>query len=110
MSDVKVNFKYKFPEDYNPTYANGVFGGASPKGEIAMNFFVERSPIPYSETQQVNEFGQLIPIPALENQEVTVIRYISNGVIMSLDTAKAIHDWLGNHIKNLEEEIERGRK
>lgn len=107
MSEVSLNFKYKFPEDYNPIYTNGVFGGSTPKSEIIMNFFLERQPIPYSEIRKVNEKGELIGTPLITREEeeaLKIVRYVSTGVVMNLETAKAIHEWLGQHIQHLENE------
>lgn len=39
-----LKFKYKFPENFNPTYTNGVYGGIAPQGEIVMNFFFWTTP------------------------------------------------------------------
>ncbi|MFC0297755.1 hypothetical protein [Geobacillus jurassicus] len=41
-----VHFKYLFPDDYNPVYVNGAHGGISPQGEIVVNFYFERRPLP----------------------------------------------------------------
>lgn len=52
-----LKFKYKFPENFNPTYTNGVYGGIAPQGEIVMNFFFERPPLPYVENFELGEEG-----------------------------------------------------
>lgn len=51
-----VEYKYIFADDYNPVYANGAVGGPGTRGEIAINFFVERPAVPRSHVQS------LIPI------------------------------------------------
>jgi hypothetical protein len=55
----KVNIIYKFPKDYNPIYVNGAYGGATPKKEIIINFFLERMPIPKEENIEVNDFSMV---------------------------------------------------
>lgn len=105
MSDERqIKFRYVFPENYNPTYCNGAFGGISTHGEIVANFFLERMPIPNSMTNQVNPDGSLGGIVAVDpnDYEETVIRYVSTGVVLSEDNAKAIYEWLGEQIQELE--------
>ncbi|ALA70050.1 hypothetical protein GT50_07420 [Geobacillus stearothermophilus 10] len=100
-----VHFKYLFPDDYNPVYVNGAHGGISPQGEIVVNFYFERRPLPYEETYVFEGTGQ----PARKtdvrppDHEENVIRYVSTGVVMNLETAKLFHEWLGEHIMMLEQ-------
>lgn len=99
-----IKFKYVFPENYNPTYCNGAYGGISTHGEIVANFFLERMPIPNSITHAINSNGSLSGITETDPQNLdkTVIRYISTGIVISETSAKAIHEWLGNQIQELE--------
>lgn len=104
MADVK--FKYKFPEDYNPVYINGAQGGISPRGEIIINFYLERSPIPYEESIVFDEGGVSVGRPVVTSPEdfsTNIIRYVSSGVVMSLEGARGVHEWLGRHIEHLEQ-------
>lgn len=100
----QINFKYVFDEKYNPAYCNGAFGGISTQGEIVVNFFMERMPIPNSTTNSVNPDGSLGGVISTdpENLDETVIRYVSNGIVLSENSAKAIHEWLGSQIQELE--------
>jgi hypothetical protein len=99
-----ITFKYKFPETYNPLYANGAHGGVSSKGEIVINFFSERPALPVEEVA-ILEGNKMVEsnVTKPEGYPNISIRYVQNGVIMNLDTAKAVHIWLGNHINQLEE-------
>lgn len=106
MSKSKIKCKYKFAKDYNPEYVNGAHGGITPKGEISINFFLERHAIPYSQTYEVNANGNLAGEIKEEVEpsdlSTSFIRYIKTGVILEYSSAKAIHQWLGEHIKKLE--------
>lgn len=106
MVDQKVKFKYVFDKTYNPTYVTGAFGGPTPKEEIIINFFMERQPIPYSETRILNSdgtVGDLIDMEPIESEHmVNVLRFIETGIVMDLKTAKDIHVWLGDNIEMLE--------
>ena len=98
-----LKFKYKFKEDYNPEYINGSYGGVNLKGEIIVNFFLERNPIPYSQTISLDENDVKTEPEDIDN---SLVRFVSTGIVMNHQTAKVIHAWLGKHIKTLEEELE----
>ena len=100
----KINFRYIFPEDYNPVYCNGAYGGVSSHGEIVANFFLERMPLPNVLTDEVNPDGSLNGVIATDPDDLneTIIRYVSTGLILSESSAKSIHKWLGKQIQELE--------
>ena len=104
MNNKSIKYIYKFAENYNPIYSNGAYGGGTPNGEIIINFYLERQPIPYSEIRQIDETGQLSDEVILEpaGHDINVVRYVSTGVVLSLEKAKSIHEWLGHHIKHFE--------
>lgn len=99
-----VNFKYVFDDNYNPVYVNGAYGGISPMGEIVANFYFERKPIPYESTYKINKNGEVLDEEVVKpaNHDENYVRFVSTGVILNLDSAKAIHKWLGEHIESLE--------
>ena len=95
----KVQFKYIFPDSYNPVYANGVYGGISPQGEIVINFFHERQALLYSQTNKVS--GGIIAQELNRDPKSDMpvfVRFITAGVVMSPDSAKKIYDWLGEKL------------
>lgn len=102
----KIKFKYVFEDSYNPAYTTGAFGGPTPKNEIILNFYMERQPIPYSETHEINPDGTAGKVieskPSKEDSIINVIRYVESGIVMDLNTAKEIHAWLGENIKAVE--------
>lgn len=110
----KIKYKYKFPDDYNPKYVNGVYGGITPKGEIWANFFLERTGIPITQTHEVKkehiEGKEIMRVGKEIREEIEpkdfdtqFIRFLQTGVIMNYQTAKAVHEWLDRHIKTLEQ-------
>ncbi|MBA7707990.1 hypothetical protein ES703_116877 [subsurface metagenome] len=105
MNDHTVEFKYKFPDDYNPKYVNGAYGGIGPRGELVVNFYLERQPIPKEETYEVTKKGVLGGLldRTPEDLRSKIIRFIQTGVVLNLESAKIIHKWLGDHIKSLEQ-------
>jgi hypothetical protein len=101
-----LKFKFVFGDDYNPVFANGVWGGMTAKGELNMNFFHERLPLPHSVVMAVGENGtlgqELERDPGPDDQ--VVIRYVTTGVVLNYSDAKAIHQWMGEHLKRFERE------
>lgn len=101
----EIVFKYKFEDNYNPIYINGAYGGIGPGGEFVINFYLERQPVPRKVTHVLKEdhgLGDIIEtIPP--DLSTNVIRYITNGVIMSKATAKAIAKWLNDVLEEKEE-------
>jgi len=93
-----VKFKYIFPDDYNPVYANGTYGGVTSKKEIALNFFTERQAIPRTEEYELNPNLTLSDTKITEPKDLPIIRYITGGVIFNTREAKALHAWLARVI------------
>ena len=100
----QIKFNYIFPENYNPVYCNGAFGGVSTQGDIIANFFMERPPVPNSVTNSINSDGTLGGIIEVDPQNIndTIIRYISTGIVLNEENARAVYEWLGNQIQELE--------
>ena len=106
MKNKEFKFKYIFPDDYNPQYANGAYGGVSDRGEIVINFYFERIGIPYYQTQMVDEKGKLDDEKKIEPKDLenSRIRYIQNGVVLDIHSAKQIHAFLDRMIKSYDQQ------
>ena len=104
MDDQRVKFKYLFDKDYDPEYINGIYGGINPCGELVLHFFLERIPLPYEESVNLNEdeetFGET-SVTMLE--EFKFIRSIKSGVVMNKDTAETLLEWLQNVVTEMED-------
>lgn len=100
----QIIFKYLFAEDYNPVYVNGAHGGVSPRGELVVHFYLERPGIPVAITQEVNSngtIGQVIEeVP--EDFSQTLYRAVESGIVLNSESARTIHGWLGERIKELD--------
>lgn len=107
----EIKFKFIFADDYNPVYANGIYGGVTPQGEIVANFFFDRHALPISQSYSITQAGQLGELTTSEPNDLkkSVVRFVANGVILNIRTAKEFHNWLGEQIK-LVEEAERENK
>ncbi len=108
-----ITFKYIFPDDYNPVFVNGAWGGVTPSGELAISFYLERLGLPIKETHELTDEGKLGQIINREPEDQVAVRYIQNGIILTLDGAMTIYDWLGKKIKEAEkikEDINKSKK
>lgn len=101
-----INFKYIFDDSYNPKYVNGAIGALTPKNEIVMNFYLERTAIPKKMTHKI--VNGVLSEPEFEpkDHENNYIRYIQDGIVLSYDSAIQIKDWLEKRIKELEQRNE----
>jgi hypothetical protein len=109
MSQKEIKYKYKYAEDYNPKYIHGVFGGVSPRGEIVMHFFMERVAVPKEQVFPIvnDQLGhELMEKRLPKDLNESAIRFIQNGVILDIETAEALVEWLQSHI-NQRRELEK---
>jgi hypothetical protein len=101
-----LKFKYIFPDDFCPEYANGAQGGVTPRGEILMNFFLERQPVPKSIVYEMGDDGMIGDVIQDECEprefQHMMVRNVTCGVMMNLETARQVRDWLDNQIRTAE--------
>ncbi|MBI4746255.1 MAG: hypothetical protein HY786_06920 [Deltaproteobacteria bacterium] len=107
----EIKFKYIFPDDYNPIYVNGIYGGVTPNGDIVANFFFERHALPNSQSQQLMANGTLGELVSNEPEDLqkSMVRVVNSGVILNVRTAKELHRWLGEQLK-IAEKMEKESK
>lgn len=97
-------FKYIFTYDYNPVYVNGAHGGVTPRGELVVNFYLERQPLPTSITHELNPNGTIGKEESAEPDDLSksLVRFVTNGVVVNHQTARELHYWLGEKIREME--------
>ncbi|QWV94966.1 hypothetical protein KP004_07265 [Geomonas oryzisoli] len=100
----EMTFKYIFTYDYNPVYVNGAHGGISPRGELVINFYLERQPLPNSISHEITPAGTIGPETDVEPADLgrSLVRQVINGVVVNHQTARELHYWLGEKIKELD--------
>lgn len=96
-----IDFYYIKSNSFRVVHGDGVWGGTTPRGYIAINFFSERSPIPQKLTHEITPTG-LGDETGREWRE-GIIREVEVEVLVDLDTAKSLIPWLEGHISALEE-------
>ena len=100
----EMTFKYIFTYDYNPVYVNGAHGGISPRGELVMNFYLERQPLPNAISHEITPVGGIGPETDVDPSDLnrSLVRHITNGVVVNYQTARELHYWLGEKLKEME--------
>ena len=100
----ELKFKYIFNYGYNPVYVNGAHGGISPRGELIMNFYLERMALPESISHEINQDGTIGGEIDVEPEDLknSLVRYIENGVVLNYQGARDLLLWLGERVKEME--------
>lgn len=100
----EINFNYIYNYSYNPAYANGVQGGFSPRGELVMHFYQERSALPKEVTHEITPEGGIGALVESDpkNLNATMVRFIETGVTMNFQTAVMVHTWLGEQLSQMQ--------
>jgi hypothetical protein len=101
----ELTFKYVFNYGYNPTYVNGAQGGFSPRGEMVINFYLERQPLPDAISHEITLEGAIGRETGVEPKNLanSMVRFIDTGVVMSYENAKVFHTWMGDKLREVEE-------
>lgn len=97
MSNNELRAKYIFNEDFEPDYITGAFGGILPSGDLSIEFYLERTPIPYETIQSLTEEGKIdgdLIVTSPDPTDFKIRRTIKSGVIMNPTTAYNIYKWL----------------
>ena len=98
MDEKKLTINFKKAKDYRIVFANRIFGGLTPSGEhVQFDLMVDHNQNPEYMKHPVHQNGQ-VDI-SRENEErfpedTQIMREAQIGVILSLNDAKSIADWL----------------
>ncbi len=106
----RMEFKYTKSPDYRLKYVNGAFGGPSPKGEIKIDFFIDHMEAPDLLVHAITPSGQIGEEIERKPARRPITRELQVGIIINLNDAKSVHEWLGRHIRILEEQIKEKKK
>ena len=102
-----IEFDYIKSTSFRVVYADGVWGGLTPRGLIAMSFFSERHPIPKKLVHEITDEGTLGKESSRESR-AGIIREVDVEVLMDLAMAKSFRSWLDEKIKVGENPINPG--
>jgi len=100
----EIIFKYIYNYGYNPSYVNGAQGGFSPRGEMVINFYLERQALPNAISHEIMPDGSIGRESEFDPEDLnqSLVRYIDTGVVMSYENARMFHAWLGEKLNEVE--------
>lgn len=105
MDKKEFRGEYRYSNNFKIEYANGILGNITGMGkDIIINFYFEKPQYPTKFTLHTQEEGILNEI--YEGITLDVVREVLGGVVLNIDTAKSLYEWLGRNI----EEAERMKK
>lgn len=84
-------------------HVEGAHGGVTPTGKIQIAVFNDRQPIPQQTIHEVASTGKVGD--EVKEERITrggIVREVEAELIIDLDGAKIIHQWLGDKIKECE--------
>ncbi|MDR1241265.1 MAG: hypothetical protein LBM00_00540 [Deltaproteobacteria bacterium] len=100
---MRTRYEYEQDQHTKVRYAHGVWGGVNPQGEIELNFYTESDKIPAFSESSVLPDGSPGPEMAPFDEGVKMItRHIHSRVILNVNTARAVLEWLNLQVNNLE--------
>lgn len=108
MSDKKPEIQYAKGKDFSTNSASGVYGGIAGNGQICMNFYIDRIPLPDKVELIITNEG------AKEGKyfgnESFGVREVITCISMDIEVAKSFHTWLGGKITEFESAINKSKK
>jgi hypothetical protein len=104
QNNQKLKFKYVYADNYNPVYVNGAHGGLTPRGELVVNFYLERTGLPDAIIHEINPNGTLGAEIAQEPDDSrnSLVRFIESGIVLNTENARTLHAWLGERLREME--------
>jgi hypothetical protein len=98
----KVSFEYIKATDYRVLPVSGVIGGPTAQGDIVVNLYFERGPIPKKVIQGIDDTGNLIESNAKIEIKDSVIRDVIYGLALKPEVARSIGNWLVEQVDQLD--------
>ena len=76
--------------------------GLTPKGNLYLELFIERRPTPTKIRHKISSAGQLVGDPIAVESRIGFVREIECGLLLDMNTAKVIRDWLTSRIEEFD--------
>jgi hypothetical protein len=106
----KIRFHYLKSNAFRSIHADGVFGGVTPRLDIAATFFNERLPLPDQTAQKINDDGTIgDEIPSERIVRDGLVRELEANIIMDVGLAKTLVQWLNDKIAFIEKRLEENK-
>jgi hypothetical protein len=100
----RVTFNYIKSNFFRVIHVDGIEGGVTPSSDIYINLYSERFSIPKKRVYELDSEGSLDEVVEERDDLNSVIREIDVSAVMSIDTAKALFEWLKDMIEIAEED------
>ena len=98
-----IEFHYIKSNGFRVVHADGVWGGATPRGYITMSFYSERFPIPRGITHELKPPEQhTLGKEIARNIKEGLVREVEVEVMIDLEMAQSLIPWLKEKIDILE--------
>ena len=98
----RFTFHFIKSNHFRVIHGDGAWGGITPGGNLAIVFYSERMPIPQSIEHEITQDGTLGQRTNLESKQ-GVVREMEVEVVVNLEAAKGILNWLRGQIDSLEQ-------
>lgn len=104
----KLPIHYEKSRLFRVIHVDGAYGGLMPTTKegrvfITMSLYSERAPLPRGEALPVDHSGKSVGKPEVTDTKSGIFREFESCSIMDLATAKQIHGWLTDKIREGEE-------
>ena len=96
----ELQFFFEFDKEYRVVAANGVWIGNTPRGDLHLDFFVERLAIPESVTNKITDDGRLGD-EISRQPERKIVRRMQVGVLISVEQAQSLVNFLTTRISEM---------
>jgi hypothetical protein len=109
----KVRIQYSRPDNYNPRYVSGVYGGVTPGGDLLCHFFYDYVDVPAEESGPIIdgnlETDKLERKSRVEHEpnELVVRRDVRVGLIVPIHQVRVIAEWMLEKVKESSITIEK---
>lgn len=97
----KVKVKFHIPDNHRLHFTTSVWGGINSKGMVEINFLHDRPPLPKSSTDILDLSGNIIETE-IDTAGYSFVRSVQTGVVMDIDAAKSLLNWLQGKIDSWE--------
>jgi len=99
----EVEFDFVKSNYFRVVKGDGAFGGVSPNGSIHMGIYSERAPFPKKIVHELIGGGIGDEITSRRETRNAIVREIEVDVVLQVEQAVALRDWLDRNIKRFYE-------
>jgi hypothetical protein len=97
-----VDFHFEFDKDYRIIAVNGIWGGATPRGQVQLDFFVERQGIPEVITNRLMEDGGIGPeVPGTRKPPTRLVRTMQVGILLTIEEAENVANFIRDRVAEI---------